>query len=79
LIQIIREPGKTAKFFVVLISIAAIAIILTGGAFVYPQQVNEAMYAQKITGIKKVHALLGCFGTTDTFSNRQLAAAETPG
>jgi hypothetical protein len=42
LIQITREPGKTAKFFVVLISIAAIAIILTGGAFVYPQQVNEA-------------------------------------
>jgi TRAP-type C4-dicarboxylate transport system permease small subunit len=36
-----REPAKMAKVFIALISVAAFAVALFGGIFVYHQQVIE--------------------------------------
>jgi hypothetical protein len=40
-IQMTREPGKMAKVFIALISLAAVAVALAGGIFVSNQQAAE--------------------------------------
>jgi hypothetical protein len=45
-IQMTKKPVKMAKVFIALVSIAALAVIIAGGIFVYHRQVVEEKSGQ---------------------------------